>query len=123
MRFHVGEAVEVSHASIVQWNLRPVPYHQIGNMPRTVIIGVDLINLATFITAWLDATIDEMAVSIFNEGGDFYSCQAISKCLEEMDIMEKRASSEGYQTQNPDVQFRVWGFWNCPPPFGNYLVP
>ncbi len=48
---------------------------------------------------------------------------AISKCLEKMNITKKRGSSEGYQTQNPDVQFCVWGFQNCPPPFGIYVVP
>ena len=35
----------------------------------------------------------------------------------------KRASTEGYQTQHPDVQFCVWGFWNCPPPLGVFQVP
>jgi hypothetical protein len=64
-----GEAVEVSCASIVWWNLCPVPYRQTGNRSRTTFVGVDLINLAMFINAWPDATIDEMAVFIYNEGG------------------------------------------------------
>jgi len=51
------------------------------------------------------------------------SHQAISNCLQELDITKKRASTEGYQTQQPDVQFRVWGFWNCPPPLGIFQVP
>jgi hypothetical protein len=25
--------------------------------------------------------------------------------------------------QHLDVQFRVWGFWNCPPPLGVFQVP
>jgi hypothetical protein len=33
--------------------------------PWTAIVGVDLINLATFITTWPEATIDEMAVFIY----------------------------------------------------------
>jgi len=49
------------------------------------------------------------------QGGGLYSHQAISKRLGMLDITKKRASTEGYQTQQPDVQFRVWGFWNCPP--------
>ena len=35
----------------------------------------------------------------------------------------KRAPTEGYKTQHPDVQFHVWGFWNCPPPLGVFQVP
>jgi len=47
----------------------------------------------------------------------------ISKRLEELDVMRKRVSTEGYQTQRPDVQFHVWEFWNCPPPLGVLQVP
>ena len=36
---------------------------------RATIIGFDLLNLVTYITAWTDATLDEMAVFIYNEGG------------------------------------------------------
>jgi hypothetical protein len=24
--------------------------------------------------------------------------------------------------QHPDLQIRVWGFWNCPPPLGVFQV-
>ncbi len=68
IRLHAREAVEVSCASFVQWNLRPVPSRQTGNRPRTAIVGVNLINLATFITAWPDVITDEMTVFIYNEG-------------------------------------------------------
>jgi hypothetical protein len=64
-----------------------------------------------------------MAAFIFNEGGELYSRQAISQQLAELDITKKRASTEGYQTQHPDMQFRVWGFWNCPPPLGVFQAP
>ncbi len=44
--------------------------HQIAcNGPRTTVVGVDLLNLVTYITAWPDATLDEMAAFIYNEGG------------------------------------------------------
>ncbi len=44
---------------------------QTGNRERTTIVGVDLLSLVTYITAWPgpDATLDEMAVFIYNEGG------------------------------------------------------
>jgi hypothetical protein len=63
-----------------------------------------------------------MAAFIYNKGGDLYSRQTISRRLGEMEITKKRASTEGYQTKRPDVQFRVWSFWNCPLPLGVFQV-
>ena len=88
-RFHAGEATEVSLRSIYQWDVRLEPYRQTGNRPRTTIVGVDLLNLATYITAWPDANIDEMAAFIYNEGGDLYSRQAISNRLKDLAITRK----------------------------------
>ena len=122
-KFHAGEAIQVSLRSIYQWDVLPEPYRQTGNRPRTTVVGVDLLNLVTYITAWPDATLDEMAAFIYNEGGDLYSRQAISNRLKDLDITRKKASTEGYQTQRPDVEFRVWSFWNCPPPAGVLGVP
>ena len=122
-RFNAGEAIDVSRRSIYRWADRLEPFRQTGNTERTTIVGVDLLSLVTYITAWPDATLDEMAVLIYKEGGDLYSRDAISKRLAELDITKKRASTEGYQTQQSDVQFRVWGFWNCPPPLGILQVP
>ena len=49
----------------------PEPYRQTGNRLRTTVVGVDLLNLATFITAWPTATIDEMASFLYNKGGGY----------------------------------------------------
>ena len=69
-RFDAGEAINVSRRSINRWADRLEPFRQqTGNRERTTIIGVDLLNLVTYITAWPDATLDEMAVFIYNEGG------------------------------------------------------
>jgi hypothetical protein len=64
-----------------------------------------------------------MAAFIFNKGGGLYSHEAISKQLKELNITKKKASTEAYQMQHPDMQFCVWGFWNCPPPLGVFQVP
>ena len=64
-----------------------------------------------------------MAAFVYNEGGDLYSRQAISFRLKDLDVTRKRASTKRYQTQRPDVEFRVWSFWNCPPPAGVLGVP
>jgi len=122
-KFHTGEEIQVSLSFIYRWDVRPGPCRQTGNRPRTTVVGVDLLNLVTYITAWLDATLDEMAASIYNEGGDLYSRQAISNRLKDLEVTRKKASTKGYQTQRPDVEFRVWSFWNCPPPAGVLGVP
>ena len=111
-KFNMGEEIEVSLSSIYRWDVRPEPFRQTGNGPRTTVGGVNLLNLITYIPAWPDATLDEMAAFIYNEGGDLYlySHQAISNRLQDLDVTWKKASTEGYQTQRPDVEFRVWGF-------------
>ena len=119
----IGEISRVSLSSIYRWDVHPGPYRQTGNRPRTTVVGVDLLNLVTYITAWPDATLDEMAAFIYNEGGDLYSRQAIYNRLKDLDVTWKKASTEGYQTQRPDVEFRVWSFWNCPPPASVLGVP
>ena len=120
-RFNAGEAIDISRRSIYRWADCLGPFRQTGNRERTTIVGVDLLSLVTYITEWPDATLDKMVVFIYNEGGGLYSRQAISNCLRELDITKKRASTEGYQMQQPDVQFPVWGFWNCPPPLAFFM--
>jgi hypothetical protein len=44
-----------------------------GNKNRSQIVGVDMLNLVLFLLAWPNATLDEMVVHIYNEGGDLYS--------------------------------------------------
>jgi hypothetical protein len=73
--------------------------------------GTDVINLVVLLFAHPDATIDEMAAHICNEGGDLYSSQQISKRLKRLDITTKIASVEAYQAQAEAVQHRVF----CPP--------
>ena len=60
---------DVSKRSLFHWRERLEPYRQTGSMERSWIIGTELLNLVTYITAWPDATLDEMAAFIFNEGG------------------------------------------------------
>jgi hypothetical protein len=94
-RFNSGEAIDVSRRSIYQWADLLEPFRQTGNRERMTIVGVDLLSLVTYIMAWPDATLDEMAVFIYNKGGGLYSRQVISKRLGELDITKKRASTKG----------------------------
>ena len=57
--------------SIYRWAVCLEPYCQTGNAERAQIRGADLLNLVTYITAWPDATLDEMAVFMYNKGGFF----------------------------------------------------
>ena len=121
-KFHAGEAIEVLLSSIYRWAIRLEPYRQTGNAERTQIRGADLLNIVTYITTWPDATLDEMVVFVYNEGRVLYSRQTISKRLKELEITKKKASTEAYQAQRPDVQLRVWEFWNCPHPSRYHLL-
>ena len=61
---------DVSERSNFHWSGRLKPHRQqTGNKERSQIIGTKLLNLVTYITAWPDATLDEMVAFIFNEGG------------------------------------------------------
>jgi len=111
-----GEVVNVSESSLHRWRERLHPYCQTGNKAREQVVGVDMINLVTFLRAWPEATLDEMAVFLYNEGGQLYSKKRLSERLAELEITKKRASTEAYQAQREDVQFRVWSFFNCPSP-------
>jgi hypothetical protein len=117
-----GEVVDVSE-SLRRWRECLHPYRQTGNKAREQVGGVDMINLVTFLRAWPEATLDEMAVFLYNEGGPLYSKKRLSERLAELEITKKRASTEAYQAQREDVQFRVWSFFNCPSPLGIFQVP
>jgi hypothetical protein len=59
-RWDAGEVTDVSELSLFRWSRRLEPYRQTGNRERSQIIGTQLLDLVTYITAWPDAT-DEMA--------------------------------------------------------------
>jgi hypothetical protein len=118
-----GKAVDVTEASILRWRERLHPYRPTGNKAREQVVGVDLINLVTFLKAWPEAHLNEIAIFIYNKGGLLYPITDISKCLDKLKITKKRASTEEYQVQKEEVQFRVWSYWNCPSPLGIFGVP
>ena len=122
-KINLGQPVDVSRSSISRWTRRITPRRQTGNKQRGQIVGGDLLNLVIYITAYKDATQDEIATFIYNEGGALYSRPTISTRMQELDITKKKASTEAYQANSDDAQFRVYCFFNCPPPLGIYQVP
>jgi hypothetical protein len=60
-RWDAGEVTDVSEWSLFHWTRCLKPYRQTGNRERSQIIGTELLDLVTYITAWPDAILDEMA--------------------------------------------------------------
>lgn len=118
-----GEDVDVSEASLSRWRVKTRAYRATGNKERSQIVGFDMINLVVFISAHPEATCEEIATFIYNEGGDLYSVPVVSKRLKELDITKKVASTEAYQALRPENVFLVDCFFNCPPPLGIRGVP
>ena len=48
-----------------------------------------MINLVTFLRALPEATLDEMAVFLYNQGGPMYLKKSISERLAELEITEE----------------------------------
>ncbi len=81
-----------------------------------------MIHIITFLVAHPDSTQDKMAAFVYNEGGALYSKQRISEHLDDLEITKKKASIEVFQASSAEVQFRVFTYWNCPPPLGIFKV-
>ena len=122
-KWNAGEPIDVSVASIYNWQERITSYRKTGARERTHLIGEDQLSLILFLIAYPDATIDEMATHIFNKGGGLYSTEIISKRLGELQITKKKTSIEAYQAFRDDVQERVWFWFNTGPPTGIMGVP
>ncbi len=69
VKAQAGEDVDVSRWSLRHWRECLHPYCQTGNKAQEQVMGVDLINLVTFLRAWPEATLDEMVVFLYNKGG------------------------------------------------------
>lgn len=121
--WQAGEPINVSVSSIRNWQRRLVPFRRTGNKARAQIVGVDLIHLVTFLRAHPTAHLDEMSIWIYNQGGRLYDRQTVSRRLKDLGISKKKVSTEGYQAQSDDAQFRVHAFFNYPLPLGINQVP
>ncbi len=109
-------------ASLYRWADRSHLFRQTGGQPCTTVVGVDMIHLVTFLVAHPDSTQEEMAAFVYNEGGVLYSKQCISEHLGDFKITKKKASIKAFQALSAEVQFRVFTYWNCPPPLGIFEV-
>ena len=76
----------------------------------TQLVGIDMMNMVTFLIAYPDASLDEIAVFIYNEGGELYDNSTISRRLKELQITKKKASTEAYQAFTPENRFKAHSF-------------
>ncbi len=121
-KWNKGKPTDVLQTSLYRWANRPHPFQQTGGQPRTTIVGVDMIHLITFLIAHPDLTQDKMAAFVYNKGGILYSKQCISEHLNNLKIAKKKASIKAFQALSAEVQFRMFTYWNCPPPLGIFEV-
>ena len=122
-RFDAREMIDISLRSIYRWGDRLEPFCQTGNTERTTIVGADLPSLVTYITAWLDATLDEMAVFIYNEGGG----SLLPSGNFETSRDARHNKKEGFYRRLPDAtaghSVSSVGILELPPPLGIFQVP
>jgi hypothetical protein len=86
-----GEDVDVFEWSLRHWRECLHPFRQTGNKAREQIVGIDLLNLATYLRAWPEAALNKMAIFLCNEGGPLYSKQVLSGRLTKLSISKKKA--------------------------------
>lgn len=122
-KFDNGDVINVSLSSIYRWRIRELPYRSTGNHDRTQLVGTDLLVLIPFLIGHPEASLDEMAIHIYNEGGELYSQAVVSKRLQELEVTKKKTSTEAYQANTPTNRSKVRIFFNCPPPLGIFGMP
>jgi len=82
------------------------------------LVGNDLLLMAIWLLIWPNATNDEIAAFIFNNGGELYSREVISEWMKDMKITKKKAFTEAYQAMTPiNIKKAKW-FWSKPPSLG-----
>jgi hypothetical protein len=94
------------------------PYEMRGRPERAALVGMDLLLMCLYLTAYPTASGDEIAIHIINNGGGVYECPIISKHMAEMKLTKKQGSTEAYQAFLPHNILRLRRFWIMPPPVG-----
>jgi hypothetical protein len=125
-----GSTITRDAASAAEWTNKSVMRRSSGvYCPRRQIFGFDLVNFIASLIAWPDATNDEIAVHIYNGGGELYSDEVISKRRKEFNREQKKmpdvTNVRTSRDRSPDdfTQYATWAYWNSPPPCGVIGVP
>lgn len=126
--YHFGydDAVQhfgISLSTLYRWNNDLFPKQQRGNAERKKLVGRDQMLLSIAIFQRPTATVDEVSLFIYLNGGDIYSRQQIYKRLHELKVTRKRASIETYEAFSPLNILKAYIYWTEPPRFGIKDVP
>ena len=100
-QFIEGDDTESSSSTVYRWIERVRPYRMAGNKDSNRLVSFDLFLLSLCIFMHPDATQDQIATFIFNEGGGLYSRSDISRTLADLKVTRKRSSTEAYQAHLP----------------------
>jgi hypothetical protein len=117
-RFHNGDDIEVSMASIYRWMQRVDPFRATGNHQAESIRGVEQLLMAIFLFAYPTASEDEISTVLYDATGQLYDRQAVSRRMKELHLTKKKSSTEAYQAFLPHNIQRVNHFFSLPPPLG-----
>ena len=116
-----GQPTPACARSIQRWQQRLIPHRQTGNRENNILQGFHQILLSTFVFAYPEATLDEIATFIANSSDDgvIYSRHDISTRLKQLGLSRKRASMEANQASLPQNMLIIREmFWNMPAPAG-----
>lgn len=123
-RIQAGDAPAfASMRSIYRWRQRLEPFRMTGHKQKTKLCGTDQILLTFYLQVYPDAESDEIAIYIFDNGGEIYDRQTIDQRCKELLITKKKASTEAYQAFTPENVRKCWWFWTLPPPLGVVGIP
>lgn len=117
------EPAFASMRSIYRWRTRLHPYRMTGNRQKDSLCGTDQVLLAFYLQVYPEAESDEVAIFIFDNGGDLYSRQMIDKRCKELMITKKKASTEVFQAFLPVNIRKCRWFWTLPAPLGVVGTP
>lgn len=109
--------------SIQRWRQRLNPFRMTGNKQKKRLCGTDQVLLVFFLQVYPEAEADEIAIFIFDNGGNLYDRQTIIQRCKELQLSKKKASTEAYQAFLPDSVHRCRWFWTLPSPLGVVGTP
>jgi len=87
--------------TLKNWIDRIQPKEMNGGVEAKKLVGRDQLLLSIFLTAWPDATNDEIAAFLVNNGGNLYTKSTIQRRLKQLKYSRKVASIEAYQAFLP----------------------
>jgi hypothetical protein len=91
-----------------------VPFEMRGGPEHSSLVGVDLLLMCLYLTAYPAASLDEVVIHIINNGGGVYDHQMISRRMAEIELSKKQGSTEAYQAFMPQNIQRLRRFWTMP---------